>query len=281
MGFIFQEYNILNEFSIAENIALAIELQGRKPTNEEIDNILNQVDLAGLAKRKPNELSGGQKQRVAIARALIKNPQIIMADEPTGALDSKTGKQIFDTLKALSHDKLVLIVSHDREFAEQYADRIIELKDGKVISDVEKTIIQTQNQEGINIIDNKIIKIDKDYILKDEDFLKIKDYIKTAKSDVIISVDNQNNEKIKTIMNLSDEGLYKFIDTNQDKIVIQDENYKTIKSKLGFKKAFKMGASSLKIKKFRLTLTIFLSFLAFMMFGLANTMSSYDNIKQL
>lgn len=202
-----------------------------------------------------------------------------MADEPTGALDSKTGKQIFDTLKALSHDKLVLIVSHDREFAEQYADRIIELKDGKVISDVEKTIIQTQNQEGINIIDNKIIKIDKDYILKDEDFLKIKDYIKTAKSDVIISVDNQNNEKIKTIMNLSDEGLCKFIDTNQDKIVIQDENYKTIKSKLGFKKAFKMGASSLKIKKFRLTLTIFLSFLAFMMFGLANTMSSYDNIK--
>ena len=126
IGFIFQEYNILNEFSIAENIALAIELQGRKPTNEEIDNILNQVDLAGLAKRKPNELSGGQKQRVAIARALIKNPQIIMADEPTGALDSKTGKQIFDTLKALSHDKLVLIVSHDREFAEQYADRIIE-----------------------------------------------------------------------------------------------------------------------------------------------------------
>ena len=251
LGFIFQEYNILNEFSIAENIALAIELQGRKPTNEEIDNILNQVDLAGLAKRKPNELSGGQKQRVAIARALIKNPQIIMADEPTGALDSKTGKQIFDTLKALSHDKLVLIVSHDREFAEQYADRIIELKDGKVISDVEKTIIQTQNQEGINIIDNKIIKIDKDYILKDEDFLKIKDYIKTAKSDVIISVDNQNNEKIKTIMNLSDEGLCKFIDTNQDKIVIQDENYKTIKSKLGFKKAFKMGASSLKIKKFR------------------------------
>ena len=235
--------------------------------------------MAGLAKRKPNELSGGQKQRVAIARALIKNPQIIMADEPTGALDSKTGKQIFDTLKALSHDKLVLIVSHDREFAEQYADRIIELKDGKVISDVEKTIIQTQNQEGINIIDNKIIKIDKDYILKDEDFLKIKDYIKTAKSDVIISVDNQNNEKIKTIMNLSDEGLCKFIDTNQDKIVIQDENYKTIKSKLGFKKAFKMGASSLKIKKFRLTLTIFLSFLAFMMFGLANTMSSYDNIK--
>lgn len=279
LGFIFQEYNILNEFSIAENIALAIELQGRKPTNEEIDNILNQVDLAGLAKRKPNELSGGQKQRVAIARALIKNPQIIMADEPTGALDSKTGKQIFDTLKALSHDKLVLIVSHDREFAEQYADRIIELKDGKVISDVEKTIIQTQNQEGINIIDNKIIKIGKDYILKDEDFLKIKDYIKTAKSDVIISVDNQNNEKIKTIMNLSDEGLCKFIDTNQDKIVIQDENYKTIKSKLGFKKAFKMGASSLKIKKFRLTLTIFLSFLAFMMFGLANTMSSYDNIK--
>ena len=281
IGFVFQSYNLIPHQTILSNVELALTISGvsKAQRREKAIDALTKVGLGQQIHKKPNQLSGGQMQRVAIARALVNDPDILLADEPTGALDSKTGKQIFDTLKALSHDKLVLIVSHDREFAEQYADRIIELKDGKVISDVEKTIIQTQNQEGINIIDNKIIKIDKDYILKDEDFLKIKDYIKTAKSDVIISVDNQNNEKIKTIMNLSDEGLCKFIDTNQDKIVIQDENYKTIKSKLGFKKAFKMGASSLKIKKFRLTLTIFLSFLAFMMFGLANTMSSYDNIK--
>ena len=80
VGFIFQEYNILEEFTVGANVALAIELQGRKPTSEEINSILKKVDLDGYGNRKPNELSGGQKQRVAIARALVKNPEIIMAD---------------------------------------------------------------------------------------------------------------------------------------------------------------------------------------------------------
>ncbi|MBR4026005.1 MAG: ABC transporter ATP-binding protein, partial [Lachnospiraceae bacterium] len=139
IGFIFQEYNILEEFTIEDNIALALELQGKPKDKIAIGALLEQVDLTGYAKRKPNTLSGGQKQRIAIARALIKSPEIIMADEPTGALDSATGKQVFDTLKKLSKDKLVIVVSHDRDFAEQYADRIIELKDGKIISDVTKT----------------------------------------------------------------------------------------------------------------------------------------------
>ena len=111
---------------------MAIELQGKKATDEEINRILKQVDLEGFGDRKPNELSGGQKQRVAIARALVKQPEIIMADEPTGALDSNTGRQVFETLKNLSKDKLVIVVSHDREFAEQFGDRIIELADGNV-----------------------------------------------------------------------------------------------------------------------------------------------------
>jgi putative ABC transport system permease protein len=118
LGFIFQEYNILPDFTIGQNIALALQLQGQKGTNEEVDAILDQVDLHGLRDRKPNELSGGQKQRVAIARALIKKPQIIMADEPTGALDSKTGQDIFNTLKKLAETHLVICVSHDRDFAE-------------------------------------------------------------------------------------------------------------------------------------------------------------------
>ena len=118
LGFIFQEYNILPEFTVQKNISLAIELQGRKANKKVVEDLLEQVDLRGYGKRKPNQLSGGQKQRIAIARALVKDPKIIMADEPTGALDSNTGKQVFDTLKRLSEDKLVIVVSHDREFAE-------------------------------------------------------------------------------------------------------------------------------------------------------------------
>ena len=111
IGFVFQEYNILNEFTVEDNIALALELQGKPKDKAAINQLLEDVDLKGYAKRKPNTLSGGQKQRIAIARALIKAPEIIMADEPTGALDSATGKQVFETLKKLSATKLVIVVS--------------------------------------------------------------------------------------------------------------------------------------------------------------------------
>ena len=136
LGFIFQEYNLLPEFSVEENIALGLELIGRKAEN--IEEMLSLVGLEDMAKRKPMELSGGQRQRVAIARALMKDPQIIFADEPTGALDEETGKSILTLLKELSEKKLVIVVTHDREFAETFGDRIIELADGKVVSDTEE-----------------------------------------------------------------------------------------------------------------------------------------------
>ncbi len=140
IGFIFQEYNMLDDLTVGENIKIALELQNQKAEKERLESILKDVDLEGYADRKPNELSGGQKQRVAIARALVKNPQIIMADEPTGALDEETGIQVLETLKKLSKEKLVIVVSHDREFAEKYADRIIRLKDGKVSSDTAENL---------------------------------------------------------------------------------------------------------------------------------------------
>lgn len=135
LGFVFQDYNLLPDFNVEENIALGQELIGKKADNTQ--EMLELVGLADMAKRKPAELSGGQRQRVAIARALAKDPKIIFADEPTGALDEETGKSILSLLKTLSKEKLVIVVTHDRDFAETYGDRIIELADGKIISDTE------------------------------------------------------------------------------------------------------------------------------------------------
>ncbi len=140
VGFVFQEFNILEDYDVYENIVLALQLQQKKVIPEEVNALLDRLELTELKKRKMNELSGGQKQRVAIARALIKNPKIILADEPTGNLDSKTGKQVMELLKEISKEKLVVIVSHDEEYAEMYGDRIIEIKDGKIIKDTNNVI---------------------------------------------------------------------------------------------------------------------------------------------
>ena len=139
ISFVFQEYHLIPELSVGENIALALQLQGEQNADENVKSVLNQVELSGYENRKISELSGGQKQRVAIARALIKNPKIIFADEPTGALDSQTGESILQILKEISKEKLVILVTHDREFAEKYGDRIIELADGVVINDTDNT----------------------------------------------------------------------------------------------------------------------------------------------
>lgn len=135
VGFIFQEFNILEDYDVYQNIVLALQLQQKKVSEREINQLLDKLELKDLKKRKVNELSGGQKQRVAIARALIKKPKIILADEPTGNLDSKTGRQVMELLKEISKEKLVVIVSHDEEYAHEYGDRIIEIKDGKVEKD--------------------------------------------------------------------------------------------------------------------------------------------------
>ena len=268
VGFIFQEYNILDEFSVGTNIALALQLQGIKPTSEQINDILKEVDLDGYGNRKPNELSGGQKQRVAIARALVKSPKIIMADEPTGALDSVTGRQILTTLKKLSKDKLVIVVSHDREFAEQYGDRIIELSDGCVIRDVEIRSDTPADQEQIPVYNDEAVSLPRGYQLTREDEQAIMAYIQRM-------VDEGKAPRI----DLHDsQGVRNFYPTDVSRIHSSTDGYHLIKSKLPLKYAFKMGASGLQHKKFRLVMTILLSCVAFILFGLADTIASYDYI---
>ncbi len=284
IGFIFQEYNVLDDFTVGANIALALELQGKKASAEKVNAILSSVDLLNYAKRKPNELSGGQKQRVAIARALVKEPQIIMADEPTGALDSNTGKQIFDTLKELSREKLVLVVSHDRDFAERYADRIIELADGQIISDVTKHEHESEKiSEGIDKISGHILKIKGGYRLTADDLEMINRYLAEHSEDVLLSGDGRVNEELRSAAGISDRGttaVFEGTDAEKDYTLkkYEKKDSKFIRSRLPMKNALRMGSSGLKHKKFRLVMTIFLSLIAFALFGLADTMGAYDKI---
>jgi len=137
IGFIFQSFNLIPFKTALENVALPLYYQGirKKRRNELAMQYLEKVGLANWAHHKPNELSGGQKQRVAIARALITEPKLILADEPTGALDSVTSQEVMDLLKSINKEgKTILIVTHERDIAEQ-TDRIIYLKDGVVLND--------------------------------------------------------------------------------------------------------------------------------------------------
>lgn len=281
LGFIFQEYNILNDFSVGANIALALELQGKKATNEEINRILAQVDMVGYAKRKPNELSGGQKQRIAIARALVKNPEIIMADEPTGALDSNTGKQVFDTLKALSREKLVIIVSHDRDFAEKYADRIIEMADGRVFSDVSKHVVPpVPISEGMEQMGQNVFRIRSGYKLTAKDLEMINGYLAQNPCDLILSGDARLNAGVAENAGVeAGGGIRTFAYTQPQDLprrTYTKADSKFIRSRLPLRNAAKMGVSSLGHKTFRLVLTILFSLVAFTLFGVADTTSSYE-----
>ena len=137
VGFVFQNYNLIPHQTVLENVELALTLSGikRKERKARAIEVLNMVGLGDKLRSRPNQLSGGQMQRVAIARALVNDPEIILADEPTGALDSKTSLQIMELLKQVSKDRLVIMVTHNPELAENYSTRIVRLLDGKLISD--------------------------------------------------------------------------------------------------------------------------------------------------
>ena len=137
VGFVFQSYNLIPHQTILENVELALTLSGIKKAERRARaiEVLNKVGLGDKLKSKPNQLSGGQMQRVAIARALVNDPEIILADEPTGALDSKTSVQIMDILKEVSKDRLVVMVTHNPDLANTYASRIVRLLDGEIIED--------------------------------------------------------------------------------------------------------------------------------------------------
>ncbi|MBY6953246.1 ABC transporter ATP-binding protein/permease [Clostridium botulinum] len=137
VGFIFQSYNLIPHLSIVDNVEMGMTLSGvpKSEKRQKATYVLEKVGLGNHIHKKPNQLSGGQMQRVAIARALANDPEIILADEPTGALDTQTSEQIMDLIKEIAKDKLVIMVTHNPELAEEYADRIVSFSDGKIVSD--------------------------------------------------------------------------------------------------------------------------------------------------
>ena len=151
IGFVFQSYNLIEHQTVLANVELALTISGisKKERKQRATEALTQVGLKDHIHKKPNQLSGGQMQRVAIARALVNNPDILLADEPTGALDSETSVQVMELLKEVAKDRLVVMVTHNPELAEEYATRIVKLKDGKIISDSDEYVVE-ETTEVVN-----------------------------------------------------------------------------------------------------------------------------------
>ncbi len=154
VGFIFQSYNLISHLSVLDNVELGLTLSGvnKIERRKRALEVLEKVGLASHIDKNPTLLSGGEKQRVAIARALVNNPDIMLADEPTGALDSKTAREILDLIKEISKDKLVIMVTHEAKYAEEYASRTIKLLDGKIIEDSHE---YHENEEESGYVANK------------------------------------------------------------------------------------------------------------------------------
>ena len=172
VGFVFQSYNLIPHLSIIKNVEMALTLSGIKAKERKARAIavLERVGLGNQLHKRPNQLSGGQMQRVAIARAIINNPEILLADEPTGALDSETSVQIMELIKEISRERLVIMVTHNPDLAKAYSSRIIEVKDGEVLRDSNPYMVETIKGEPKEVVET----IAEDAPVKEEKSKKVK-----------------------------------------------------------------------------------------------------------
>lgn len=157
IGFVFQSYNLISHLSVLDNVEMALRLSGvsAKERKERATKVLVEVGLKDHITKRPNQLSGGQMQRVAIARALVNNPMILLADEPSGALDSHTSHQILELIQVISKDRLVIMVTHNAELAHTFSDRIVTLVDGRVVEDSRPVQISTKDQVNDKLLNKK------------------------------------------------------------------------------------------------------------------------------
>ena len=210
IGYIFQDYKLVDNMSVFDNVALVLTMLGIKDKNEvknRVEYVLDKVGMLRYKRRPANMLSGGERQRVGIARALVKNPNIILADEPTGNLDSKNSLEVMKIIKSISKDRLVILVTHEVNLAKFYADRIIELKDGSIVKDY----INKDKEDLDYAIDNNIYlkDFDKHDVIKDEDKL--------------INIYLDDKDKIKLDIVVRNGNIY-VNSKNRDNVVVIDED---------------------------------------------------------
>lgn len=269
VGFVFQDYNIIETMTVFDNIAMSYKLNETSYDINSIERSLELVGLGGLGYRKPNELSGGQRQRVAIARAIVKDPAIILADEPTGALDSKTSEELFMSLKRLSKDRLVIVVTHDSDIAKRYGDRIISMLDGKIVSDQDR--MEHSSLQPIETLNNNVIKVRSGNQLSLED---INDKLDTTKTNYItVRTEKQivalaYPEKIDAIYAQENEGDFEeHIITEEESV--EKEEYQPKYHKFSSKTALSMAWHNIRARKKKTRRMIIMSIMSLILFGLA------------
>ena len=244
IGYIFQDYYLVDDMTVFENVALSLRINGIKNKEEikkRVNYILEKVDMYKYRNRLASMLSGGERQRVGIARAIVKNPKIIIADEPTGNLDSKNTIEVMNIIKAISKTKLVILVTHERELAEFYSDRILEIEDGKIVNDR-----KNEHDDELDYrMDSKIYL--KDFEIQDnirKDGLNI-NYYSNNKADLNVNIvvvngsiyiDTGNNNKTEIV---------------DDKIELINDHYKKISKEEAEKYEFDMNSVSNQKYKYK------------------------------
>ena len=206
IGYIFQDYKLIDNLSVFDNVALVLTMIGikdKKEIKKRVEYVLNKVGMLRFQKRPAGMLSGGERQRVGIARAIVKDPSIILADEPTGNLDSKNSLEVMKIIKAISKDRLVILVTHEQNLAKFYASRIIEIRDGKVINDYLNDHVDELDYE----IDNR-------FYLKD-----FKEHLETNEG---IHIYSDQNQKLDIDIVVKNGNIY--IQSKTKKIEVVDEN---------------------------------------------------------
>lgn len=256
IGFVFQDYCLVDTFTVKQNINIAFDFKGERKSDEKIDRILTSVGMKGYESRYPRQLSAGQKQRIAIARALAKDSKIILADEPTGNLDSKTTEQILELLKQISKSRLVVIVSHSQEDAFKYADRIIEISSGQIVKDRIKNDIF----ENKFSIEGNTINLPNKKRLSDDELEKINYLIEET------------------------EGNVNFVRSKEKFTPYNEKNgfpKKTLtKTKMGLKNMFKYSWLFFKNQLFSFFLVVFIVTILITTLSLALQFGSFDGKRQ-